>query len=420
MRLSRNLPVLALAGTALAAAFEPAPTFKASQILPADILKGPHHTVDEKVTAEGFYQEFTITTTYGPMEADGRTELRRRVREIGALAQLDETSKTEVFAKAAGGAVLNVGKGFASAVKDPGATAKGIGAGVKRFGVNLGRKSKRAAESATADKPADPNDTRSGAEKTGDAAGSAALSIVGVNGSARKWAQKLGVDPYTTNKQLHDALVSIGKIDTAGSIATKIVLPIPAVVSTTATVGGLVWGKDPEEVRKINEARLTEIGAAKDDAAAFLKNQNYTLTNQTRFIGALHAVKAKGCADYVSAAAEAATEREALFFVESAEMLQGLHEKSPVSAVLEDSRALTARTGSAAVVLLPLDYLRWTERLSNSAQEIAGRAKTELGATSLEIRLSGQASAAAKDGVKAAGWTVTEGVSAGLMTKPAD
>ena len=358
-----------------AAAFEPAPTFKASQILPAAIVKGPNHTVAENVAVEGYFQQFQITTSFGPLEGDGRTMLTTRVHEVAALAKLDEVSKSEVFLKSAGGAVLNVGKGVAAVVKDPGATAKGIGAGVKRVGVNLGRKTKRAAESATADKPADPNDTRTEEQKAADAAGGAAMSVAGVNGAARRWAQKLGVDPYSTNKPLHDALVSIGKIDAAGSIATKIVVPIPAVVTTTATVGGLVWGKDPEEVRKINEGRLTELGTAKNDASAFLKNQNYTLTGQTRFIEALYTVKAKGCADYVAAAAEATSEREALFFVESAEMLQGLHKARPVTALLEDSRALVAQTQAGAVALLPLDYVYWTEKFAKATVEIAGRAR---------------------------------------------
>ncbi len=404
-----------LALLAGASDFEPPATFKASKILPAGLVKGPHHSVAEAVTAEGYYQEFHITSSYAEMDAEGRTVLKTRLVEVDALARLDDVSKTEVFAKAAGGAVLNVGKGVAAVVKDPEATVKGIGAGVKRFGGNLGRKGKSAAESATADK-AEGED-----KSTSDKAESAALSVVGVNGAARKWAQKLNVDPYTTNRALHDALVSIGKIDAAGSIAAKVVVPIPMVVSTTATVGGLVWGKDPQEVNKINETRLAELGVAKDEAARFLKSPAFTLTNLTRFIGALHSVKVKGCADYVSAAAESKDEREALFFVESAELLVGLHKTQPVSAILEDSRGMIAKTGGGSVVaLLPFDYVRWTERLAKSSLEIAARARAELGATALEAHVMGTASATGKAGLERAGWKVKEGVAEGLLFKPAD
>ena len=403
-----------LAAITVAAGFEGPATLQASKVLPASLLKGPHYSVNDAVKVDGHYQQFQIASDFGDLSADGRTMLRTRIVEIDALARLQDVSKSEVFAQAAGGAVLNVGKGVAAVAKDPGATAKGLGSGVKRFGTNLGRKGKSAAQSATADKPAKEKESES------DAAANAAMSVVGVNGSARKWAQKLGVDPYTTNKPLHDALVSIGKIDAAGGIAAKVVVPIPPAASATATVGGMVWGKDPQEVQKVNEARLAELGVSKEAAARFLRTPTFTLTNLTRFIGALHAVKAKGCADYVAAAAEAEDEGNALFFTESAELLAGLHKTAPVSAILEDSRALIAKTGGTAVALLPFDYLQWTEPLSKAAVEIAGRAKKELGAAALEVRLPGTATASAKEGLLGAGWKVKEGVRSGLLSPAAN
>jgi hypothetical protein len=375
--------------------------------------------VAEEVQAEGYYQEFRLATDFGDLPAEGRTVLATRVAEVDALARLAEVSKGEVFARAAGGAVLNVGKGVVSVVKDPVGTAKGIGGGLKRFGVNLGRQAKRAADSLTKDDKKPEGPERSTEDKALGAAGGAANSVFGVNGAARRWAKKLGVDPYTTNPILHQALVDVGKIDAAGSIITKIVLPIPMVVSTTATVGGLVWGADPEEVRKINEARLAELGVSKEAAARYLINGNYTLTSQTRFIGALHAVKVPGLVEYVDAASEAEDERDALFFVESAEMLVGLHQATPVKAILKDSGAMVAKTGSRAVCLLPVDWLRWTEALESSSGEIAALSRRELRAKNLEVRISGTATAAAKAGLAAAGFSLKERVSAGLMVAPA-
>jgi hypothetical protein len=414
-----GLALSAVASLALAADYEAPIAFQASKILSAAALKGPNHKIAEDVEAESFYQEFRISSDFGEIPAEGRTVLSTRLTEVDALARLSEVSKTEVFAKAAGGAVLNVGKGVAAVVTDPGATVKGIGGGIKRMGVNLGRKGKRAAESATSDDKKPEGEPKSAEDKAAAAAGSAATSVLGINKSARKWAQELGVDPYSTNPVLHKALVDIGKIDAAGSIVTKVVVPIPMVVSTTAKVGTLVWSADPEELRKRNEASLAAVGASKEVAGRFFRNGNYTITGQTRFAEALVAVKARGCADYVDAAAEAADEREALFFVESAELLAGLHKASPVTAILEDSRAMVARSGEGAVVLLPFDTLRWAENVDKAATEIAGRAKAELGAKTLEVRMSGQATAAAKQGLGQAGWTVKEGFIEGLAVAPA-
>jgi len=406
--------------SAIGADYEPPPRFQAGEILPAELVKGPHHVVLDEVEAQDFYQEFHVTSDFGRIDAEGRAVLRTRVEEVDALARLSEVSKTEAFARAAGGAVLDIGKGVVSAVKDPVDTVKGIGGGLKRFGVNLGRKVGRAADRVRKDDKRPEGEEKSRERKALDAAGGAANSVFGINRAAREWARKLRVDPYTTNPVLHDALVSIGRIDAAAGIAVKIFVPLPTLVTTTATVGDLVWAADPEALRKQNEARVAGLGVAKEVASRYFVNGNYTLTSQTRLIAALDAVKAKGSADYLDAASEADDEREALFFVESAEMLAGLHETQPVTAILRDSRTVVAKTRRQAVALLPFDWLRWTPSLESSAVEIAGRARKELGARTLVMRLAGRATPAARAGLLAAGWTLQEEVTAGLVVRPAD
>ena len=214
--------------------------------------------------------------------------LLMRLHEVGALAELDEVSKSEVFLKAAGTSVLNVGKGVASAVKDPGATAKGVGEGVKRFGTNLGRKAKRTGDKAVDSATSDDDKKAEGEEKsTTDKAAAAgtgmAYSMLGVNKAARKWAQKVGVDPYTTNPILKKALTDLGRIDAAGGIAAKVVVPIPMVVSGTASVGNLVWAKDPEELLKINEQKFKELGVGADVIKQLYLSKGFSLSLHTRF-----------------------------------------------------------------------------------------------------------------------------------------
>jgi hypothetical protein len=382
---------------------EPPPAFKASALLAPAVLKGEHYAVDDAVRTDGYFHEFTLTSPLGAFEAIGRSQLAVRIEEINALAALEDVSKSEVFLAAAGQSVVNVGKGAAAVVTDPAGTAKGIGAGVKRFGVNLGRRTNRAVESATDDGAEAPSEGKG----EDSAAEGAANSVLGVTAASRRWARKLKVDPYTTNATLREALNDIGKVDAAGSIATKVVVPIPGVVGLTSTVGDLVWSKDPEEVRKINEQRLRELAVADADVKAFFKNRSLTLTYQTRLIAALHAVKANGCADYVRTAAEARSEREALFFVESAEMLQKWHARQPVRRVLTDSRALVAAgDGGHARALLPLDWLRWTAATDAALRDIAARARSEWKATRLEVALSGRASERAAREMRTIGWEV--------------
>jgi len=394
--------LLALASAAVIgqAGDEAPPSFTASKLLASDVRKGPHHTVTEPVKTEGFFHEFQVASDYGELSAVGLSQLTTRLDEVRALAALDEVSKSEVFLKSAGGAVVNVGKSTAKVVTDPVDTAKNVGGGIKRFGVNLGRTSKRAVGSAG-------NESEAAAPKENAAEGTANAAL-GVSGAMRRWAQKVAADPYTTNPVLFEALKDIGRVDAAGAIATKVVVPIPAVVTTSASVGSLVWGKDPEELRKINEGRLKALGVPQAAAQRFFQNRGYTLTAQTRFIAALDAVKAKGLPAYVEAAAKADGERSALFFVESAEMLQRAHAAEPVTAVLDDSQVAVARQGSRALMVLPLDYVRFTSQSQEVLAEINSRVKQELGVTRLEVWLSGQASQRMRAEFTRLSWTLKE------------
>ena len=80
-----------------------------------------------------------------------------------ALAELDKVSKSEVFLKSAGAPCSTWARACAAVVSDPGATAKGVGEGVKRFGTNLGRKAKRAGDEAV-DEVKDEDKQKEGAE----------------------------------------------------------------------------------------------------------------------------------------------------------------------------------------------------------------------------------------------------------------
>jgi len=405
MRATALILVVAASAPQLAltqSAWEGPRTFDASEILTAADRSGPHHSVGDRVPTEGFFYAFTLRTEFGDLETVGLTLLKKRIAETGALVALNEVSKTEVFIEAAGRSLVSLGKGAATVVTDPVGTARGLGGGIKRFGVNLGRRTQRVARNVTQDDDSEEEGT------TGEAAANVATAALGVNRAARLWAQKLQVDPYSRNPVLQSALLEVAKIDAAGAIVTKVVIPIPPVVSITSTAGTLVWGQDPEALRKTNETGLKAIGVADEIADAFFRNDAFTLTEQTRFVAALEGVTANGLADYVATASEAGTPREGLFFVESVEMLQRQHSEGAVTSVLVDSRVIVALSGNRAIALLPLDYLSWTESVAQAAAEIVERAKNELGASNLEMLLTGRASGRARNELQELGWALTE------------
>jgi hypothetical protein len=380
---------------------EPDPVLTADALVDPAQLTGPHHRIEPAVRTPGPYHVFTVTSTFGTFEAVGRRQLAVRLQEIAALAALDDVNRAGVVARAAGEQLVKVGTGVVSAVSDPVDTAKGIGSGVKRLGVNLARRTKRAYERVTDDDRKKDDDGNAG-----DAAADAGKRLIGVNAARRKWAQRVNADPYTSNPVLREALETIAGYDVAGRIATGFVVPIPPLVSTTAKVGDLVWGRDPEALRKLNEARARELRATDDGFGAFFRNRHFTLTMQTRLVAALHAVRVPGLGDYLESAAEAEDEREALFFVESAEMLQMRHAETPVSAVLPESRALVARlAGGGAVALLPLDWVRRSDATTAEFKDLAARARPALGATTLRLEVSGTVTPAAAQALAGVGWT---------------
>ena len=409
---TRAVPVAAILtmATLAAGSWEGAKTFEAKNVLAPEERKGPHHTVDDVVLMEGFYFAFGLHTDFGRLEPVGRGLLHKRLLETDALVRLREVSKTGAFVKAAGRSLESVGTGVADVARDPEGTARGLGRGFKRFGVNLGRKASRTVDDVKNHDDDEGQGSKEDEEKT--TTETVANAALGVNKAARVWAEKLDVDPYSRNSVLQAALIEIAKIDRAGGIAAKVVVPIPPVVTTTSSVSSLVWGKDPEELRKLNESHLWDLRVPKETAKNFFRNEAFTLTDQTRFIGALHAVKVPGLADYVDAAHQAESPREALFFVWSAEMLERQHSQEPVSQVLTDSRALVAASGDRAIALLPLDYVSWTEEVARAGAEIAGRARAELGASGLEMHLTGRVSRSARRELEALGWTVREDVPA--------
>ncbi len=81
------------------AVFEELPELKASEILKPELLKGPHYVVRDPVPTGSGMNQFTIDSDFGVFEADGNEMLLQRLKEIDAIARLQEVSRTDEFKK---------------------------------------------------------------------------------------------------------------------------------------------------------------------------------------------------------------------------------------------------------------------------------------------------------------------------------
>jgi hypothetical protein len=115
--------------------FEQTTVFKASQILPPTLLSGPNHKVKEVIVNDGYINRYTIESKYGSFDGVTSAKLRKRIREINALAVMEKVRGTKVFRESvveAGGDVLH---GVKMLVTSPIDTTKGAVSGVgKTFG----------------------------------------------------------------------------------------------------------------------------------------------------------------------------------------------------------------------------------------------------------------------------------------------
>ena len=90
--------VVGVVGLAQAEEFEVPANRKASEILPAELIQGPHYRVQDTVVSYGYMHHWTVDTDFGTFEATGDGALRKTIREIYAIAALKKVSQSEAFA----------------------------------------------------------------------------------------------------------------------------------------------------------------------------------------------------------------------------------------------------------------------------------------------------------------------------------
>jgi hypothetical protein len=394
-----------------ATSYEKQPVLKASQLAPAELLKGARFQVEEKVPTDGFLAQFTLRSDFGTFEVHGREMLQIRVAEVAALEQLEAASKTETFAKALGSTALRPVKAAEQVITNPVETAKGLPSGVERlFGrVKLGGQHLWDAASAS-DKPSDDR-----AEEVARRVGGISRDVLGYEQERRKLAKSVKVDPYTTNKVLAAKLDELAWVAFSGRIGIDAVMavfvPVSLAMSTTTFAADLVWDTPTGELLRLNEQKLRDMGFGEPTIRALTRNPWYSLTVLTACVTALEQLQeVSGREAAATFAASAASEDQAHFIAESLQMLVHYHQTITPISVVVGGGPIVARDRSGVVVIpAPVDYVAWTQRVAELARQ------PDLKASERGVWLSGQMSSRARRELTTAGWTVHEAV---RWTKP--
>lgn len=416
-KLTRHLyvwgPLSLLAATVVASDYEQAPVLSAAEILPAELQQGDNYRVDDRVRNDGYLNYFTIDSDYGKFEAVGMAMLRERIREIGALAELEAMSKSKVFVNAAAEAGKDQVIALTRVATNPVSTVKGIPAGIGRM---FKRTSRTVKETTTAAKKevADGEDANAnGEDESGgkDKAVGLTESYLGVGKAERGWAQKLGTDPYTSNQILRDAIKSVAWAERLGRFTTKLAPSIPG-AGVAGDVNDLVWSKDPYELRDLNRARLEATGADEELIDAYLDHAILSPTLQTLLTGAIAAMEdVSGRAGILSQALGTQTEAEARFFVHSVTLLAAYHvERAPFARVVTDTATPFGLVGDDRKVLVfAVDEIYWTDTIATHADAHV-RTQAE-SITITEVHFLGGVSERCRSQLEARGWQVQSNVS---------
>ncbi len=387
--------------------FETEPVLKAKDLVAPELLKGPHFTVDDRVPVKGFLAYFTIRSDYGTFEAHGIHMFQIRVKEVYALAQLDDMSKTKEFTEAAGRAIARPVTSTVHMLVDPVETIEGFPGGVTRLWDRIKLGSEKVAEAATA-----PG--ASGGQKVADVServGGITVTALGYEKERRDLAKGLGVDPYTTNPVLSKKLSDMAWVAFSGRFgiqaAMSVLVPYSMAMTAVTITNTTVYDTPQGDLINKDQAIFAETGASEAQVQALMKNKQYSLSVLTALAQGLQRLQGvNGLASIVDFAAAAKTQDETRFVAGSVNILARYHESvAPIAVTTAPGPIIGRTTNGTLVIPAAVDYVAWTERTSRMAQ------RDDFKAPDRTTWLSGQMSIRARKEFTARGWRVDESFS---------
>jgi len=388
---------LALAVAGRAADYETPSDRSAKDIVPAEMLKGPHYKVRDVVPTDGYTDRWTVDSNFGIFDVEGDGALRKLIHEIGAIAELDKASKTKAFLQGLGGASKAPISFVKSLVTHPVDTVSGVPKGAYDLVENVG-------VSAT--------------EKRNPAEDARYAQALKMSSFKRDIGAKLDVDVYSSNKALQKRLNSLAWASTLGDWTfSAAMLPAGvggAVVSNVRlanSVKNVLTQEPPQRLRIINDEALAKMGISEDLRKRFLDTPAFSprhLTIITSNLAALDGVAGRDA--FLTVALGAEDETQANFYTAMSQLLRGYHQTvAPLAAITPLNRVTVAQsTAGPAFLALPVDRLIWTDRVDTVTAQLKSTYAAQGFNGKFEAWLTGTVSPRARQELSARGFVVTE------------
>src|SRR2546427_11505172 len=156
-----------------------------TDVLPAELAKGPRYAVRDPVVADGYMYHYQVVSDFGPFEVTGTGAMRKLAREIWAIGELRQITGSEVFLKALKEQATKPLTFAKNVITKPGETLSGVPKGVGRLFSNA---------STAVSNTLDPSQERRRKE------------LLHVRAFRREYAGRYDVDPYSRHKGRQEQL----------------------------------------------------------------------------------------------------------------------------------------------------------------------------------------------------------------------
>jgi hypothetical protein len=387
--------------------YEEPPVVNVADLLPTTPLSGPGYTVLPQAPTNGAMGQYTIVADPSVFHDDAGTYyvesldmLKIRLSEIPAIAQLDNMSNTDVFAKALASSAVRPVTAAGNMVLHPMDTVTGLPGGI---GDLFGRVSLGAGEIASS------ASNSFGSGKAASQAGNATLTALGYDQMRRQLARKLHVDPYSsdpilTKKLNHAAWVMFSARMTVD--AAMMAVPGSMIITAVTTTNDLVYQTPRADLIILVQKKLKSFGLSQEEIVAFSTNTAVPLSLQVTAVKDLEALgNIPGRRATAVAIGNMMTEYQARFLVTSLHMLvQWSQQQSPITRI-QVPGVLVARDENGTTILpAPVDYLSWTQRIAGFAT-----APQLLGMRNRVLLITPEMTPLARQQLTANGWSVREG-----------
>jgi hypothetical protein len=396
----------AVGSTAVVAApYEPAPERPVVVMLDAAqrIADGFH--VLDPVRSDGMLNRYEVDTRFGLYAVEGDATLARRRQEFAALAAAGRISDVAVVT---GAITTNLGDQLhtvAQAARDPIGLVTGIPQGIGHLFEGAAAQLK---ELTRRDPNPGPTKNGSKADQAVDAAHRYAIRYLGVTSAERRWAERLGVDPYTDNEPLRQAIHHLAKVDATTHLGLRFVPGVPYAGDVRRAMDA-IYQEDPAVLRARRRAALLGYGLSRDELALFENDLRLTPTRQERLTALAAALDGVAQRDALFRGATGlASDSEAVVYLDSVGLLVGAVTQTPFARIVVGPRLPTAETPDGRlVVAAAVDAVYWTESVARDFARLRGLLPAE--SPNIDLIVGGEVSAAAEAGLTELGFHVHAG-----------